>query len=573
MILKNLCLILPSSVLAVISKFYRTNLNEQTVKYISENGLYHFTKDIETANKIIDSGKINPTKGLYNAYGKDGTYMFAGIPDYDTYLKNFSREYYNLLLHPERIMYAIKINAKESDLAGYKMRVQDNAIIAEGGCILNPEQTEIKEIVIDYLPDKTGKKKLCLCERTKEEMQQLTDQVLSGDTPISIPNRKFHNYIPSSECLQAIKEERKRLGYVHLLDTASTISHINEIENRMSIEMAKKIGNRFIQWIANIKNRKIKALPQAKTNNELKINQHSRRDVKTEKFVELVNGISNGTISTTRPILSRSYSKTIVELNKQGIYQKDLAETFNELLGSGFYQYAKQKEKSIDMRKIYKSPIHGINHSRKVAILASEILQSSGIGFDERMVDILLTASYYHDIGRIADIGPHAKNSVRKLKSTELFFEDGEEYADEDRNTLYAIVEAHEGRDSDMDKIMNKYHISKENQDKVKFYASVLKDADALDRARLSNQFMMDINPRYLRTREAKQLINFSFDLDNISKRMPTKELMELSHTIEPKENYLDSLKVSITPTISREFLEKNQEEKDITSDFRDIGE
>lgn len=188
------------------------------------------------------------------------------------------------------------------------------------------------------------------------------------------------------------------------------------------------------------------------------------------------------------------------------------------------------------MDKLYKSQGHGINHSRKVAILASEILQSSGMNFDEKMVDILLTACYYHDIGRIADIGPHAKNSVRKLREMKLYFEDGEEYTEEDRNMLYAIVDAHEGRDSDIDKIMNKYHISKENQDKVKFYAGVLKDADALDRARLSNQFYMDLNPKYLRNREAKQLINFSFDLDNISRQMPTKELMELNHIMEPKK-------------------------------------
>lgn len=576
MILKNMLLILPSSVLAVITRFYRTNLNEQTAKYISENGLYHFTKDMETANKILESGKINPSKGILNAYGKAGTYMFAGIPDYDVYLKNFSREYYNLLLHPERIMYAVKINARESDLSGYKMRVQDGAIIAEGGCILKPEQTEIKEIVIDYLPDKTGKKRLCLRERTKEEMQEVTDLALLGEVPVAIPNGKFHNYIPSNECLQAIKEERKRLGYVQLLDTVSTISHINEIENKMSVGTVKKIGSKLMSWFSNIKNGKIKALPQAqneKTTNTLEMKEASRSNIKIKKIVELVNGISKGAISTTRPISSKVYSNTIVGLNKQGIYQKDLAQTFSELLGSSFYQYAKQKEKSIDMGKLYKSQGHGINHSRKVAILASEILQSSGINFDERMADILLTACYYHDIGRIADFGPHAKNSVRKLKKMELRFEDGEEYTEEDRNMLYAIVDAHEGRDSDIDKIMNKYHISKENQDKVKFYAGVLKDADALDRARLSNQFYMDLRPEYLRNREAKQLINFSFDLDNISRRMPTNELMELNYIVEPRENYLDSLKVSVSPTISRETLEKIQEERDTISTPKDIGE
>lgn len=558
-------------------KTLRTNLNEQTAKYIEENGMYHFTKDLDTANKIIESGKINPSKNAIVSYGVPAAFLFAGIPSMDNYFKNLSEgAWNNLLLHPDQILYAVKINAKENDLSGYKMRVQDDAIVAEGGCILKPEQAEVKEIVIDYLPDKIGKKRLCLRERTKEEMQEVTDLALLGDAPIAIPGGKFHNYIPSKECLEAIKQERKRLGYIPILDLASSVTHVVGIENEMSMGAIRKLGNRFVTWFSNIKNGKMQALPQGQKEkgiNKFELKTLEPKEFKTNRLVELVNGISNGTISTTRPISSKVYSNTIVGLNRQGIYQKDLAQTFSELLGSSFYQYAKQKEKSIDMDKLYKSQGHGINHSRKVAILASEILQSSGMNFDEKMVDILLTACYYHDIGRIADIGPHAKNSVRKLREMKLYFEDGEEYTEEDRNMLYAIVDAHEGRDSDIDKIMNKYHISKENQDKVKFYAGVLKDADALDRARLSNQFYMDLNPKYLRNREAKQLINFSFDLDNISRQMPTKELMELNHIMEPKENYLDSLKVSVSPTISKETLEKIQEGRDTISTQKDIDE
>ena len=575
MILKNLLLILPTGLISSILKTLRTNLNEQTAKYIEENGMYHFTNNLDTANKIIESGKINPSKNAMVSYGVPAAFLFAGIPSMDNYFKNLSEgEWNNLLLHPERILYAVKINVKENDLSGYKMRVQDEAIVAEGGCILKPEQAEVKEIVIDYLPDKTGKKRLCLRERTKEEMEEVTDMVLSGDKPIAIPGGKFHNYIPSKECLDAIKQERKRLGYVPILDLTSSVAHVSKIENEMSIGAIKKLGNKFMTWFSNIKNGKMKALPQGpKEIKKLELKTLEPKEFKTNRLIELVNGISNGTISTTRPISSKAYFNTIVGLNQQGIYQKDSAQTFSELLGSSFYQYAKQKEKSIDMGKLYKSQGHGINHSRKVAILASEILQSSGTNFDERMVDILLTACYYHDIGRIADIGLHAKNSVRKLREMKLYFEDGEEYTEEDRNMLYAIVDAHEGRDSDIDKIMNKYHISKENQDKVKFYAGVLKDADALDRARLSNQFYMDLNPKYLRNREAKQLINFSFDLDNISRQMPTKELMELNHIMKPRENYLDSLKISVSPKISQETLDKIQEGRDTISTQRDIEE
>ena len=307
-------------------KTLRTNLNEQTAKYIEENGMYHFTKDLDTANKIIESGKINPSKNAIVSYGVPAAFLFAGIPSMDNYFKNLSEgAWNNLLLHPDQILYAVKINAKENDLSGYKMRVQDDAIVAEGGCILKPEQAEVKEIVIDYLPDKIGKKRLCLRERTKEEMQEVTDLALLGDAPIAIPGGKFHNYIPSKECLEAIKQERKRLGYIPILDLASSVTHVVGIENEMSMGAIRKLGNRFVTWFSNIKNGKMQALPQGQEEkgiNKFELKTLEPKEFKTNRLVELVNGISNGTISTTRPISSKVYSNTIVGLNRQGIFRK-----------------------------------------------------------------------------------------------------------------------------------------------------------------------------------------------------------------------------------------------------------
>ena len=546
MILKNLILMLPESILAALTKTIRTNLDKETAEYIEKNGLYHFTRDYETANKIIESGKINPTKSVFVSYGIPGAFMFAGIPDLDNYFKNLSAgAWNNLLLHPDQILYAVKVNAKENDLTDYKMRIQDGAIIAEGGCVLNPEQAEVKELVIDYIPNKDGKKVLALRERTKEEMEKVTDLAMMGDDPVAIPGGKFHNYIPSKECIEAIKEERKRLGYIPLLDLVSSVAHVVKIENRDSINAIQKLATIVKTRFNKIKPNRTKALPGGKDNkieptSNLKV--LSSGSFELNELASLVNGISNGTISSTRPSLSKSYLKSILELNQQGIKQKGLAETFKSIINSSFYQYARQKEKNVDQSKIYNSKIHGINHCRKVVILSSAILQGSGINFDERMTDILMTACYYHDIGRIMDFGPHAKNSVRKLKRMDLRFENGEEYTDEDRNMLYTIVEAHEGKDSDLSKIMKKYNIPKEKQEIVKFYSYALKDADALDRARISTKFYMDLNPNYLRINESKRLVNFSFDLDTVCKHIPSKDLMELESFSE-KNNFYNSLR------------------------------
>lgn len=572
MILKNLILMLPESILAALIKIIRTNLDKETAEYIDKNGLYHFTRDLETANKIIESGKINPTKSVFVSYGIPGTFMFAGIPDLDNYFKNLSSgAWNNLLLHPDQILYAVKVNAKERDLNDYKMRLQDGAIIAEGGCILKPDQAEVKELVIDYIPNKDGKKVLALRERTKEEIERETDFVMMGDCPVAIPGRKFHSYIPSKECMEAIKQERKRLGYIPMLDTVSSVAHVVNIENKDSINAIKKITVNLKKWFEEIKTNKLKALPEGKDNkfqtiSNLKI--LSSGSYELNNLANIVNGISNGTISSTRPSLSKNYSKSIVELNRQGLQQKDLAKTFESVINSSYYQYAKQKEKNLDFSKVYNSKIHGINHSRKVAILSSAILQDSGIDFDERMVDILMTACYYHDIGRIMDFGPHAKNSVRKLKKMDLRFENGEEYTDEDRNMLYTIVEAHEGKDSDLSKIMKKYNISEEKQEVVKFYSYVLKDADALDRARISTKFYMDLNPQYLRFNESKRLINFSFDLDTICRHIPSKDLMKLEAFSERNNNFYNSLryeqqnvdinKIEQSPQITRNPVDKD---------------
>ena len=550
MILKNLLLVLPSIVSSFFAKSVRTNLNEDVVKYIEENGLYHFTKDLDTANKIIESGMINPTKGYFSSYGKPAAFLFAGIPDLDTYLENLcSNPWDNILLHPEKVLYAIKLSPKANDLSNYKFRRKDGAIIAEGGCILNPNQVEIIELVLDYIPDKTGKKTLLIRERTKEEISHDTDIFMLHDEPIRVPGGKFHSNIPSKECMEAIRAERKKLGYVSSLDLLSTTAHIVDIERKESFNTIKSMATNFKSWFNNIIKGSNKALPYDKN----------------EQLSYLVKGISNGTVSTQRPVLSKTYNSSILSLNKQGIYQKNVASTFDEIINSSFYQYATSKEKDIDLSKLYKSKTHGINHNRRVAILASEIMQSTGTNFDEKMSDILFTACYYHDIGRIADIGPHAKRSIKKLKDIDLSFVNGEKYSDEDRNILYAIVESHESKDTKFDKILTKYSIPQDKKDIVRFYASVLKDADALDRARLSSVSNMNLNPKYLRIKESKTLLNFSFDLNTISKSIDTKDLMQYDGFTKEEKSFSDRIKVENTPTINPEQLKDT--EKNINKD------
>lgn len=184
------------------------------------------------------------------------------------------------------------------------------------------------------------------------------------------------------------------------------------------------------------------------------------------------------------------------------------------------FGYAKDKENSIDKSLLPNSKIHGIDHSRRVAILSCAIIKWENIEPSDKDADILMTASYYHDIGRILDSGPHAKRSVKKLKKMQLFHKDGTEYSPEDRKLLYFLVDGHEGKDKNNDKLLNKYSV--EDNEKLKYitYLNVIKDADALDRARLSTKSRMELNPKYLRLNTSKELIDFSFDLEALSRNV-----------------------------------------------------
>ena len=144
------------------------------------------------------------------------------------------------------------------------------------------------------------------------------------------------------------------------------------------------------------------------------------------------------------------------------------------------------------------------------------------------------------------DVGPHAKRSISKLKKMDLKHLNGEEYTTEERNMLYAVVEAHEAKPDQKHEIMSKYNIPEDKIADCYLFMSVLRDADALDRARLSNKFTMDLKPEYLSLWESKSLINFSFDLNKLSELMPTEKIMKCETIGRPRENqFLDSIRVT----------------------------
>ncbi len=170
---------------------------------------------------------------------------------------------------------------------------------------------------------------------------------------------------------------------------------------------------------------------------------------------------------------------------------------------------------SIKKEYLYKSNMHGFNHNVKVLIFGLFLSQKYNLNnVDNR---IILDACKYHDIGRINDLydekhGLNGAKKIDKVVNDEIY------KIRENISILKAIVEFHSVPDKFNKRIFNKYKL--QNYERFTLLASILKDADGLDRVRTSinNKTFSDLNPKYLRLEESRRLvkvthiINFIFN-------------------------------------------------------------
>lgn len=203
-------------------------------------------------------------------------------------------------------------------------------------------------------------------------------------------------------------------------------------------------------------------------------------------------------------------------------------------------------------------------HNNRVAVHAMLIGKHEGLfenDTDHKIKDILLTAAYLHDIGRIGNNGPHAKRGARLVEKLDLKFTDGRTYSREDKNLLKLLVEGHEGKDKNFEKLVKKYRIPDDRKKLAQDMLFVIKDADALDRVRIDTSlpFYMktDLNPNYLRTDTSKRLLNASYELENLHKNVEFSDILSYRTDRQTeaskdkmqiaKENFENSIKVDLT--------------------------
>lgn len=165
---------------------------------------------------------------------------------------------------------------------------------------------------------------------------------------------------------------------------------------------------------------------------------------------------------------------------------------------------------SIKKDVLYKSKIHGINHSEKVLFWAFILSNDNFLSDIDRK--IVLDAAKYHDIGRTNDIDDtiHGKLSAEKV----LSIVDNPIYQEEcNRDLLCAIIELHSLDDRKEKEIKENYHLQEESRFSILW--KILKDADALDRIRYDLGYLdeFSFNPIYLRTKSSSSYIKASYEL------------------------------------------------------------
>ena len=148
--------------------------------------------------------------------------------------------------------------------------------------------------------------------------------------------------------------------------------------------------------------------------------------------------------------------------------------------------------------------IHGVTHAERVLFLVLAISHMEDVDEEDR--ELLITGAKYHDIGRNHDNKclNHGAYSYKKMKELGFLIESSYE----NEELIKYIVENHCIDDKAAYKNIENYDIKDTKH--AMYLLNILKDADNLDRVRIS-----DLDPAYLRTESAKELVAIAYGLFN----------------------------------------------------------
>lgn len=195
--------------------------------------------------------------------------------------------------------------------------------------------------------------------------------------------------------------------------------------------------------------------------------------------------------------------------------QVDFVDMIKDFYDMGYLKVL--NESMIDMNNsgAYKAELsnqeHGVDHAERVLTFASYIGLKSDLS--AREMSILIESSKWHDCGRVVvkNDTEHAIKSAEKI--SDLI---GERYSVGDIDMIKAAIELHEiderkcNYDEVFNNVCNKYSIDESDKNSLRVISDILKDADALDRARFT---FGNLDPTRLRKEISLNLIKASCQL------------------------------------------------------------
>lgn len=165
--------------------------------------------------------------------------------------------------------------------------------------------------------------------------------------------------------------------------------------------------------------------------------------------------------------------------------------------------------------------MHGVFHAHRTCLFA--FILANLLNLNEEEIDLLITSSLLHDIGRTSDTesNNHGLIGAQRVKNLAIYLENPEK-----QKMLQFLIEGH---DLDFEETilaakLKEYDI-KETESALRML-SILKDSDALDRTRFTvyGSSKAALNPFYLINKPSHKLIVFAQNLNNIYESKHTQK-------------------------------------------------
>jgi len=317
--IRDMLVFFPAAFFSTATKFAKFNLTEEDKKYLKENHLYHCTKSKDVATTIIKSGYLKPATGInknINSYGHACVCLFGGIPTPESFMKNLNE---NIYREPDKITYAIELMVNEKELSNYKSRkINDEAIIYEGYCVLPKDRAKVVEIVADLKRDEKGN--VILDEKTGKpvgiEMRKRT---------LNEINQNPDEYVPKQDFIEFVTEKRKEYG----MNTKEDV--INQVVAFSNF--ATQVGNMELDEMKRTTNKNAKSILKSAIDGIGRIFQNKKLDEPINSKIERLMANKNF-LKRKNPYDDPKYAKEIVRLRYEGIYQTEFDEGLTDFINS-----------------------------------------------------------------------------------------------------------------------------------------------------------------------------------------------------------------------------------------------